>query len=60
VAMVEGTFTIHSFSVIALIDLESMHSLVNKSRACDLNWDWEELLYVMHVSTPLGKSAVAN
>jgi predicted aspartyl protease len=58
--VVESTFTIHGCSVTALIDFGSTHSFVNEISACHLNWIREELSYEIHVSTPLGKSAVAN
>jgi hypothetical protein len=59
-AVVECIFAIHGCFVTALIDRGSMHSFVNKTHACHLNWIGEKLPNVIHVSTPLGKSVVAN
>jgi predicted aspartyl protease len=58
--VVKGTFTIHGCSVTALIDPGSTQLFMNKSRAGHLNWVGEELPYIMHVSTPLGKSVVVD
>jgi hypothetical protein len=59
-AIVEGTFTIHGCSVTALIDPGSTCSFINKTCACYLDWVGEELPYVLHVSTPWERTAVAN
>jgi hypothetical protein len=58
--MVEGTFSIHDCHFTALINPGSTHSFVNKTRTWYLNWVGKELPYIMHVSTPMGKTAVAN
>jgi hypothetical protein len=58
--VVEGTFTIHGCPITALIDPSSTYSFVNETRACHLDWVGMELPYVMHMSTPLGKTTVAN
>jgi hypothetical protein len=43
-----------------LIDPGYTHSFVNDTHACHLDWVGRDLPYVLHVSTPLGRSAVAS
>jgi hypothetical protein len=59
-AVVEGTFSIHGCLVTALIDPGSTYSFVNEASVCPLDWVGRDLSYVLHVSTPLGRSAVAS
>jgi hypothetical protein len=59
-AVVEDTLSIQGCPVIALIDPGSMDSFVNKTRACHLNWVGNELPYIVHVTTLLGKMVVAS
>jgi hypothetical protein len=37
-----------------------MHFFVNETCACHLDWVEKGLPYIMHVSTPLGKTTVAS
>jgi hypothetical protein len=60
VTVVEGMFTIHGCSITTLIDPNSTYSFINETCACHLDWFGEKLSYVLHVSTPLGKLAMAN
>jgi hypothetical protein len=58
--VVEGTFSIHGCLISTLIDPGSMHSFVNEVRAYHLDWVGRDLPYILHVSTPLGRSAMTS
>jgi hypothetical protein len=60
VIVVEGMLSVHGSPVTVLIDPESTYSFVNKTCTCHMSYVGEVLPYVLHVSTPLGRTSMAS
>jgi hypothetical protein len=52
--------SIHGYLVTALIDSDSTYSFANEIHACHLDLVRRNLPYILHVSIPLGRSAMAS